>query len=257
MAINRVTGNILADNLQRGDNLSFNGNLLVIDIANSSVSVQGLTFAGNSITTASGVIELGSNANVKITGGTSGQYLQTDGSGVLTWADVETSGSALTLGTPSDGNLVDGAYDGWTTSTTLTDSIDDLNQITLNVANSTFVGSADFSGNILAGASPMTVAFTHSVIGNATQYLWDFGDGNTSTSADPSHTYSNVSGGQFTVSFTAYNSDGTYAGNIAAGAKGSADNETKTNYITLYTPNPIPAFTITDDTVDSASKVYL
>ena len=257
MALAKISGNLLQDNLQRADNLTFNGNLLVIDIANSSVSVQGLTFAGNSITADSGVVELGSNANVQITGGSSGQFLQTNGSGSLTWATVENTGGSLTLGTPTDGDLTDGAYDGWTTSTTLTDSIDDLNQITLNVANSTFVGSADFSSNILAGASPMTVAFTHSVIGNATQYLWDFGDGNTSTSANPSHTYSNVSGGQFTVSFTAYNSDGTYAGNIDAGAKGSADNETKTNYITLYTPNPIPAFTITDDTVDSASNVTL
>jgi len=257
MALAKVGGNLLADNLQRSENLTFNGNLLTIDVGNSAVVVQGITLTGNSITAESGLLELGSNANVKITGGNAGYALTTDGTGNLSWTELTTTGNTVTLGTSTDGNLVDGAYDGWTSSTTVTDSIDDLNQIALNVANSTFVGQADFSGNILAGASPMTVAFTHSLVGNATNYLWDFGDGNTSTSANPSHTYSNVSGGQFNVTFTAFNSDGTYAGNIAAGAKGSADNETKTNYITLYTPNPIPAFTITDSTVDSASNVTL
>jgi hypothetical protein len=269
VAISKITGNILADNLERTTDIMISANSYVLfkvsATANCVVLGGNIRFQENTIRngdpgkleiTGDG-IDLGPVGNIAITGGTSGQYLQTDGLGGITWANVETSGSSLTLGTPSDGDLTDGAYDGWTSSTTLTDGIDDLNQVTLNVANSTYVGSADFSGNIVAGASPLTVAFNSSHIGNATQYLWDFGDGSTSTSENPSHTYSNVSGGQFTVSFTAYNSDGTYSGNIAAGAKGSADNETKTNYITLYTPNPIPSFTITDDTVDSASNVTL
>jgi len=261
VAINRITGNILADNLQRGDNLSFNGNLLVIDVGNSSVSVQGITLSGNSITADSGVIELGSNSNVQITGGSSGQFLSTDGTGNLSWisaSDAGVIGNSVQLGTPTDGNLTEnGAYDGWTTSTTVTDSIDNLNQLALNVANNTFVGQVDFSGDTLAGASPLTVAFTHTLVGNATNYQWDFGDGNTSTSANPTHTYSNVSGGQFTVQLTAFNSEGTYSGNVSLGAVGSVDDETKANYITLFTPNPIPAFTITDTTIDSASNAEI
>ena len=261
MALAKVGGNLLADNLQRSDNLTFNGNLLTIDVSNSAVVIQGITLTGNSITTESGLIELGSNANVQITGGTSGQFLSTDGAGNLSWASAADSGivgNTIQLGTPDDGDLVaNGAYDGWTTSTTVTDSIDDLNQLALNVANSTFVGKVDFSGNVLAGASPMTVAFTHSLVGNATNYAWDFGDGNTSTSANPTHTYSNVSGGQFTVQLTAFNSDGTFSGNVSLGAVGSVDDETKSNYITLYTPTPIPAFTITDGTIDSASNAEI
>jgi len=258
MALARVGGNLLANNLQRSDNLTFNNDLLIIDVANGAVKIDGITLDGNSISTDQGFLELGSNANVQITGGSNGQALTTDGTGNISWTTLTSTGNVITLGTPDDGNLVaNGAYDGWTTSTTVTDSIDDLNQLTLNVANSTFVGQVDFSGNILAGASPMTVAFTHSLIGNATNYQWDFGDGSTSTSANPTHTYSNVSGGQFTVSLTAFNSDGTFAGNVSLGAVGSVDDETKTNYITLYTPEPIPAFTITDSTIDSGSNAEI
>jgi len=258
MALAKVGGNLLADNLQRSENLTFNGNLLTIDVGNDAVVIQGITLTGNSISTESGLLELGSNSNVKMTGGSNGQALTTDGAGNLSWSTLTTTGNSITLGTSTDGDLqANGAYDGWTTSTTVTDSIDDLNQIALNVANSTFVGQVDFSGNVLAGASPMTVAFTHSLVGNATNYQWDFGDGNTSTSANPTHTYSNVSGGQFTVQLTAFNSEGTYSGNVSLGARGSVDDETKTNYITLYTPNPIPAFTIADDTIDSGSNASI
>lgn len=58
--------------------------------------------------------------------------------------------------------------------------------------------------------------FTNSSVGAAT-YLWDFGDGNTSTSANPSHAY--VTGGYYTVRL------------IATNAYGCKDTITKTNYI--------------------------
>ena len=166
-------------------------------------------------------------------------------------------GNVVPMGTPTDGSLTgnDVAYDYWTTSTTVTDGIDDLNQVALNIANGTFVGQVHFSANVTAGASPMSVAFTGNLVGNADAYLWDFGDGNTSTAGlSTTHTYSNVTGGQFTVSLTAYNTEGTHEGNASAGAKGSVDAETKTNYITLYTPNPIPLFTFTSDQIDSGSN---
>lgn len=262
MAINKVTGNILADNLQRRDNLSFNGNLLVIDVSNSTVSTGNITFNGDSIS-AVNKLQVGSNANIEITGGSTGQVLTTDGAGNLAWTSSSElsglTGNAIRLGTPDDGNLVENAaYNGWTTTTTVTDGLDDLNQLALNIANNTYVGKVDFSGDTLAGASPVTVNFTGSLVGNATNYAWDFGDGNTSTSGlSVSHTYSNVSGGQFTVQLTAFNSDGTYAGNTSLGAVGSVDSEIKNSYITLYTPTPIPAFTIADSTIDSATSAEI
>jgi len=52
---------------------------------------------------------------------------------------------------------------------------------------------------------PFIVNFT-SVAPGAISYLWDFGDGNTSTAANPSHTY--LATGSFTVSLTVTNSSG-------------------------------------------------
>ena len=40
MAINKISGNILADNLQRGSDLAFQGNLLYIDVQDTRVGIN-------------------------------------------------------------------------------------------------------------------------------------------------------------------------------------------------------------------------
>ncbi|MFN0214799.1 MAG: PKD domain-containing protein [Saprospiraceae bacterium] len=52
-----------------------------------------------------------------------------------------------------------------------------------------------------------TVTFTNTTIGNATSYLWNFGDGNTSTEVNPIHTYANA--GTYDVVLTATNDCGS------------------------------------------------
>ena len=287
MAIARVSGNALANDLQRSTNLAISTDALYVDVANNRIginttstthaittpddaSIGNVIITGNSITsdlgslnlTGSGV-NLGANAAVTITGGTSGQVLSTDGAGDLSWIDSANVsailGNTIQIGTPTDGDLTSNvAYDGWTTATVVTDGLDDLNQVALNIANGTYVGQVEFTGTPVAGPSPQTVTFSGSLIGNADSYLWNFGDGNTSTaSLNVAHTYNDSAGGQFTVTLTAFNSDGTYEGNVALGAKGSVDSKTRTNYITLYTPNPVPAFTITDSSIDSGTSAEI
>ncbi len=56
-------------------------------------------------------------------------------------------------------------------------------------------------------ATNQTVAFTDTSSGNPTSWSWDFGDGNTSTAQNPSHTY--ASGGTYTVCLTASNGSGS------------------------------------------------
>lgn len=107
MAIRRISGNILQDNLQRGANLTIQGNLVYIDIVNQRLGVatsstthkltvsgngkiDGLSFSGNAITADSGILEVGSNANIRITGGSSGYVLTTNGAGNLSWSDSST-----------------------------------------------------------------------------------------------------------------------------------------------------------------------
>ena len=63
---------------------------------------------------------------------------------------------------------------------------------------------ADFQANfyvdVTAGDVPLEVTFTNNSIGNITNYLWNFGDGSTSTQENPTHTYQYV--GNYTVTLT-------------------------------------------------------
>lgn len=85
-----------------------------------------------------------------------------------------------------------------------TDSIVKNNYITV-FANPT----ANFSNVVTSGCAPLTVTFNNtSTQGSSaiTQYLWDFGDGNLSTSASPSHIY--TTSGIRTVSLTVTDANG-------------------------------------------------
>ena len=245
---------------------NLSGTTLNSDIASSNLTSVGnltsLTSIGTVDFANTANVALGNVTNVHIGGGTSGYLLGTDGSGNLTWVGGGNIsgiiGNAIILGTPTDGNLTNNvAYNGWTTGTYVTDGLDDLNQVSLNIAGNTFVGNIYIGANSTAGPSPLSVAFTGNYIGNPTNYLWDFGDGTTSTTRNPTKTYSNVLGGQFTVTFTAYNVNGTYGGNAANGAKGSTATSTNTNYITLFTPLPIPSFTTSPTSLNTGSLVTL
>lgn len=55
-----------------------------------------------------------------------------------------------------------------------------------------------------AGCAPYTVNFRHT--GRGTSFLWDFGDGTTSTDPNPTHTYNTA--GTYTVTLSAYMSGG-------------------------------------------------
>jgi PKD repeat protein len=76
--------------------------------------------------------------------------------------------------------------------------------------------TAAFTAAPTVGQAPLLVTFTNQSTGG-TNYTWDFGDGATSTSASPTHTYAN--GGQYTVSLTARN------------GSGGEDTATRVNYI--------------------------
>lgn len=148
MAINKISGNILQDNLVRGANLAFQGNLVYIDVVNNRVGINtaspthtltvsgnahidGVTITGNSILADSGQLALGSNANITITGGSSNYILSTDGAGNLSWSsasEIGVIGNAIAMGTNTLGNLVSNAVT-LTTSTTVTDGITQLNTV--------------------------------------------------------------------------------------------------------------------------------
>ena len=62
-------------------------------------TLAGVTATGVVNLTGASNVSLGPVANVHITGGTSGQYLQTDGSGTLSWASISSTVSNISNGT--------------------------------------------------------------------------------------------------------------------------------------------------------------
>jgi PKD repeat protein len=77
---------------------------------------------------------------------------------------------------------------------------------------------AGFTGSPTSGCAPLTVDFTDQSTGDVTSYDWDFGDGGSSTQANPSHEYTGA--GTYTVTLT------------VTGPCGS-DSEVKTDYISV------------------------
>ncbi|MHC1707379.1 MAG: M4 family metallopeptidase [Bacteroidales bacterium] len=72
---------------------------------------------------------------------------------------------------------------------------------------SAFINYGDPVASFSTVALPSAIQFT-STSTDANEYLWDFGDGNTSTLENPLHHYANL--GQYTVTLTVTNSCGTH-----------------------------------------------
>ena len=236
-----VTGNVTSGNLNAAG-LSLSSNV----VSNLSVTAN---IAGGNILTA---------GLISATGNVAGNYFIGNGSLLTGISTSGGTGNTITLGTPTDGSLSGNtvAYQGWTANTYVTDGLDDLNQVSLNIAGNTFVGNTYITSNVYSGPSPLSVSLTGRYIGNPNSYLWQFGDGTANVAtANATHTFSNTLGGTYTVTYTAYNTNGTNAGNAAAGAKGSTSTATAT--ITLYTPTPIPSFTANRTSLDTPNGVQI
>jgi len=85
-----ATGNVTGGNLTTGGLVSATGN-----VTGGNLTTSGLASTGSLVV--SGTSNLGPVGNVTITGGTAGYYLQTNGSGVLSWQPIS-AGSALVSG---------------------------------------------------------------------------------------------------------------------------------------------------------------
>ena len=148
------------------------------------------------------------------------------------------TGMEITLGTPTDSSLTtDAMYKSFTTSTKVTDSIDDLNEALQNVLNNTAVSNVDFTADNTSGASGLVVTLTITADGNPNRYTINWGDGTTDTAVSdstPSHTYSTNVGSPFDVTVTAFNNGGS--------GSGHSETVTKTDFITIFTATPVVSF---------------
>ena len=190
-----------------------------------------------------GGIGVEKNANVggilRVTGISTFESHVTIG-GATTATSFHGEGGDLTLGSSSDGSLVTpGALNTFTTTTKIVDGIDDLNELAYNILGNTAVSNVDFSSNPTVGGSPLNVNLSITSDGNANRYDIQWGDGTTTlnaTSSSISHTYTQPTGGLFSVTATAKNASGVGAG--------SSQTVSKADYITVYTPDPSVTFSL-------------
>ena len=85
---------------------------------------------------------------------------------------------------------------------------------------------ASFTGTPTTGTLPLTVSFVDNSTNFPTSWLWNFGDGSSSSTRNPSHTYNAT--GSYTVSLNATNAAGS-------------NTKTQTGYITV---TALPGFTV-------------
>jgi len=106
MAIGKISGPMLQTNLERqGVNIAIDGNLIYADVTNRRVGVgtdspgqsldvpgnvrlANISILGNTITSDTGKVNLGSISNVTISGGAQNYVVSTDGFGNLIWAQL-------------------------------------------------------------------------------------------------------------------------------------------------------------------------
>jgi len=104
---------------------------------------------------------------------------------------VQVEGPGYKLGTEALNGLIRGLEDP---------NIDDeYVHIQFTIKDKSCMVGTDFEADRTYGNNPLTVRFTDKSY-NATSWLWDFGDGNTSTEQNPIYTY--TKDGRYTVSLT-------------------------------------------------------
>ena len=103
-----------------------------------------------------------------------------------------------------------------------TNTMTKASYITVSTASS-IAPVANFTANSTSGAAPLAVAFTSKSTGSISAYSWNFGDGTTNTTANPSH---------------AYGIAGTYTVNLTVTGPGGSNKMTKTNFVTVSSTPP-------------------
>lgn len=171
MAIGKIKGPMLYDNLERqGVDLSFDGNLLYLDVTTrrlgvgtntpqygldvpANVKLANLTVLGNTITSNTGKIGFGSISSLVVTGGDAYNVILTDGAGNLRFGTLDEisgntnfTGNTIELGANTSGKFISNAL-SLTSADSITNAIAELNEILGNITNSTGT-EIHVSGNI-------------------------------------------------------------------------------------------------------------
>ena len=137
LSFDTTSANLNTVNLNITNNANVNNLNATINITSSNISITGnANFVGSNVL-------LGPNSNVKLTGGSSGQYLQTDGTGNLSWKTISITnilnGTSNVNVTPS-GNVVISAAGS-------------TGVVVVTGTGANITGYANITGNIVGGAN--------------------------------------------------------------------------------------------------------
>jgi choice-of-anchor B domain-containing protein len=105
------------------------------------------------------------------------------------------------------------------------------------------------SANFGFNASDENLIFTNLSV-NASSYVWDFGDGTTSTEGNPTHSYSME--GNYEVTLSATNDCGTSAFSLTVPVLVSAQSVVRGEWVLTAAPNPFQQETVLDYALDGS-----
>jgi len=174
------------------------------------------------------------------------------------------TGDNVEMRLPTDSTFGDGAYLGLTSTTTVTNAIDELNEVLGNVQAGTYIKSTSFVADetAISAGDPVTLTITNTPTAGAnTRYTITWGDGDVTTGTSdstPSHTY--ASGGTYSVTVKAFENDAD-----TTDSAGSFATSTRTDYIVASTAEPVLTFAMYAaasggdpiTTADTGDTVYL
>jgi filamentous hemagglutinin len=190
MAINKIQGNILSDNLQRGANLAIQGNLIYFDVINDRVGIK-TTGSSDDFTVAG----TANTANIRVTSATANGIFYAGATKLaLTNSNLVFDGSTLTLaGTGNIGNITSPgtitATGNVTGGNLVTAGTVDANAIvvdSITVAGNLDVGNLSATGDVVANnvTGNSTVSSGNIVIDGITGNI-DLGSGWVNNASDP------------------------------------------------------------------------
>ncbi len=132
------------------------------------------------------------------------KFTDTSGSGITSWHWNFGDGGTSSVQNPTHTYIKTGLF---TVSLDTTNRYGEGHSSIANLINSGTIPSTEFFVDTRAGDPPLTVKFHDVTSGNPSAWLWQFGDGGTSTEKDPVHTYSTV--GYYNTTLTAENAFGS------------------------------------------------
>ena len=152
------------------------------------------------------------------------QFTDASTGAVGSWSWTFGDGGTSTLQNPSHTYVSNGTY---TVSLTVTGTAGSDSATMTDYIVVADAPAADFAGDVLTGAAPLSVNFSDLLTGAVTSWSWTFGDGGTSTLQNPSNTYAAA---------------GTYDVALTVTGPGGADTETKVGYVVVTEAAPAAEF---------------